>query len=100
MMPSLVICSDEITTGGDSGDLMNRMTTTSAAAAQIAIASLAAILTLGCGLSGVAVVEKKERILSFESGAGFTPDATVGALPDSVARRRVCRSARMSAALA
>src|SRR5258708_16015972 len=99
-MPSLVICSDESTTGGDSGDLMNRTITTSAAATQAAIASLAAMLTLACGLSGIAAVVKKERIRSLESGAGFTADPVASACPDSVDPRRCLRSGRISAALA
>src|SRR5467141_3321806 len=98
-MPSLVICSDESTTGGDSGVLMNRTITTSAAATQAAIASLAAMLTLACGLSGIAAVVKKERIRSLESGAGFTADHVAGGCSDSVARRRFWRSVRISAAL-
>jgi hypothetical protein len=37
-----------------------------------------------------------ERILSFESGARLTAET----FPDSISRRRLCRSSRISAALA
>ena len=45
-MPSLVICKEESTTGGESGDLKNRTSTASAARAQSAMTTRAAVPTL------------------------------------------------------
>ena len=54
----------------------------------------------GARARAVAAVAKAERIRSFESGAGLAADPVAKACPDSVSRRRFCRSVRMSAALA
>src|SRR5229473_729669 len=98
--PSLVICSDEITSGGASGDFINRMIATNPRSAQIPTVSHIALPTLGRGLRVVAAPAKIDRILSFESGAVLAPDPAAGACPDSISRRRRRRSARISAALA
>ncbi len=81
MRRRLVICSDESTTGGDAGDLKNRMIATSTARATTPIATRAAIPLLGCGLTGVVAVAKRERIRSFESGAGLAADPVARDLP-------------------
>ena len=49
----------------------------------MAITSRPAVPTLGCGLRAVVAVAKKERIRSFESGAGFAA-ATVGGFTSPV----------------
>src|SRR5580700_7216530 len=58
--PSCVICSDESTTGGDSGELRNSTSTTSAATVQIAMMTFDPTPILDSGFSGPAVEEKKE----------------------------------------
>jgi hypothetical protein len=100
--PSFVIWTDAITLGGDAGDWTNR-----------AVARIATTLTMikipqtraflfgrnEARAHAAAAVEKAERIRSFESDAGLAADAVAKACPDSVSRRRFCRSVRMSAEL-
>src|SRR5580693_2274399 len=90
--PSLVICSDEITTGGDSGDLTTQSAATTAAMATAPAASHraifdAAILTLGFAGTVAAAVANRARILSFESG-GRAAVPLVEPWPPSKSRRR------------
>ena len=99
-MPSFVICSDEVTTGGDPDDRTNRIIAANAATATMPVASHVVVRAFGRGLTTVADVLKKERILSLESGASLALDPAGKAWLDSVVWRRVWRSARISAALA
>src|SRR5277367_249489 len=98
-VPSFVICSDEVTAGGDFGDLRNRNIPTNAATATRPNTSPVAILTAGCGLTVASAAANMARILSFESGTVLTADPAVFADPDSISRRRRCKSARISAAV-
>src|ERR1700685_2452335 len=66
-VPSFVICSDEITAGGYSGDLANQKIATNTAAATSPNVTHFTPFALGCGLGAAAVAANIARILSFES---------------------------------
>src|ERR1700719_351960 len=77
--PSLVICKDEKTAGGDSGDLNKSTAAINAAKAMKPAASQGTILVFAfwevCEVENA--VANNARILSFESGAGLTADPVV-----------------------
>src|SRR5580704_2123005 len=97
-VPSFVICSDEITAGGDSGDLVNQKIATNTATATSPNATHFTTFALGRDL-GVATAANIARNLSFESGTCLGANPTVTVDPDSIPRRRRCKSPRISAAL-
>src|SRR6202035_4931735 len=97
-VPSFVICTEEITLGGISGDLRNSTTANTATAANPDTSHFAT-LTLGFGLKVVGAIANNARILSFESGTVLADDPTGAVCPDSISRRRRCKSPRISAAV-
>src|SRR5579872_6047390 len=96
-VPSFVICTDETTLGGASGDLRNKTDANTATTAKPTTNHFAT-LTFGFGAKVVGALANRARILSFESGTELVDDPVVTNCPDSTSRRSRCKSPRISAA--
>jgi hypothetical protein len=97
-VPSFVICSDEITLGGGSGDRRNKSPANTATTANPGTTHFA-MLVFGFGAKVVGAFKNNARILSFESGAALTDEDAGTPCPDSTSRRSLCKSPRISVAV-